>query len=259
MNISFIIVNYKTKELVFQAIESIQKFAKNFTYEIIVVDNNSEDGSSQYLKKNFSKIKLIASPENVGFGKGNNLGIKEAEGDYIFFFNSDAYLIDESIERLFKRANNIPDLGAIAPLILNEDKTIQQSGGYFPTLLKVFFWMSFIDDLPGGTWLKPYHIDHDSFYGKERELDWVTGAAFMVPKKVLEKVGTFDKEIFMYGEDVDLCHRIKKAGLKIIMNPESKIVHIGQGSSGKISANAILGEYQTILHVYKKNGLIVIS
>ena len=113
--------------------------------------------------------------------------------------------------------------------------------------------MSFIDDLPGGSVLKPYHIDHDSFYKNEHELDWVTGAAFMIPKKVIEKVGTFDKDIFMYGEDVDLCYRIKKAGFKIIMNPQSKIVHIGQGSSGKIPKNAILGEYKTILYVYKKH------
>lgn len=253
IDISFIIVNYKTKELVAQAVKSIQKFATGFAYEMIVVDNNSGDGSAEFLKKKFPKIQIIESKENIGFGPGNNLGIKAAIGEYIFFFNSDAYLTDTSLLQLLKSARKTDNLGAIAPLILNQDKTIQQSGGYFPTLLKIFWWMSFIDDLPGGTLLKPYHIDHDSFYRKEHQVDWLTGAALMVSKKVLDKVGLFDNKIFMYGEDVDLCYRIKSAGYKVVMSPVAKIVHIGQGSSGKAPVNAILGEYKTILYVYGKH------
>ncbi len=161
--------------------------------------------------------------------------------------------MDTSLSKLLKRAREIDNLGAIAPLVLNPDKTIQQSGGYFPTLFKMFLWMSFIDDLPGGALLKPYHIDHDSFYAHEQELDWITGAAFMAPSTVLKKVGGFDRDIFMYGEDVDLCYRIKDAGYRIVMDPEAKIVHIGQGSSGKTPQGAILGEYKTILYVYKKH------
>ena len=253
MEVTFIIVNYKTKELVARGIDSILKFAKGFAWEIIVVDNNSKDGSVEFLKKKYPNVKVVAEKENLGFGKGNNIGIKQAKGDYLFFFNSDAYLIDTSLSKLISRTREINNLGAISPLILNPDKSIQQSGGYFPTLLKIFLWMSFIDDLPGGAMLKPFHIDHDSFYTKERELDWITGAAFMVPSKVLKKVGDFDPDIFMYGEDVELCYRIKKAGFKIVMDPEAKIVHIGQGSSGKTPRSAILGEYKTILHVYQKH------
>ncbi len=253
MDVSFIIVNYKTKELAAQAIESIKKYAKGFSYEIIVVDNNSKDSSVEYIKKKFPNVKIIAEKENLGFGRGNNVGIKQAKGAYIFFFNSDAYLIDESLEKLLKRAKEIKNLGAIAPLILNADRTIQQSGGYFPSLLKIFWWMTFLDDLPGGAMLKPYHIDHDSFYSKERNVGWLTGAAFMMLKTVIDKVGAFDPDIFMYGEDTDLCYRIKKAGYTVIVSPVAKIVHIGQGSSGKIPRNAILGEYKAIIYLYKKH------
>lgn len=252
-DISFIVVNYNTKDLVIDAIRSINKFAKNISYEIIVVDNNSEDDSTDFIKKTFPNVKLISSKNNIGFGPGNNLGIKEAEGEYVFFFNSDAYLIDDSIKKLLARAKEIKDLGAIAPLVLNPNKSIQQSGGYFPSLLKIFWWMTFIDDLPGGANLKPYHIDHDSFYKKEQEVDWVTGAALMVPSDLLKKIGSFDPDIFMYGEDVDLCYRIKKAGFKIVIYPQSNLVHIGQGSSGKTPRSAILGEYKTILYVYQKH------
>jgi GT2 family glycosyltransferase len=113
--------------------------------------------------------------------------------------------------------------------------------------------MTFIDDLPGGSLLKPYHVDHDSFYKKEHEVDWITGAAFLIPKSVVKRVGMLDEEIFMYGEDVDWCYRIKKAGFKIIYSPSTKLVHIGRGSTGQVSQNAILREYVGLKYIYRKH------
>lgn len=253
MDVSFIIVNWNTKSLIVQAINSIYKYAKGFTYEIILVDNGSADGSTALVAKKFPKIKLLAQKENLGFAKGNNEGIKIARGEFIFLFNSDAYLIDESLKNLLKRAKEIPNLGAIAPLVLNVDKSIQQSVGFKPDLLRVILWMSFIDDLPFGDFLKPYHVDHDRFYKKEHQVDWLTGAALMVPKKVIGKIGMLDKEIFMYGEDVDWCMRIQKAGFDIYFSPVARLIHIGRGSSGKISKNAILGEYKGLIYLYNKH------
>lgn len=253
MDISIIIVNWNTKKLLEQAIASIYKYAKGLTFEVIVVDNASGDGSPKMVKTKFPKVVLIENRHNLGFAQANNQGIKIAKGEFVFLFNSDAYLIDDSLAKLVKRAGELPNLGAIAPKILNEDKTIQQSAGFFPDLLKVLLWMSFVDDLPYGDLLKPYHIDHDRFYEKEHEVDWLTGAAIMVPKKVIDKTGALDDKIFMYGEDVDWCTRIKKAGFNIYFSPIASIVHIGQGSSGKISRNAILGEYKGIIYVYKKH------
>lgn len=253
MDVSFIIVNWKTKKLTEQAISSIYKYAIDFTYEIILVDNNSQDGSVEFISSKFPKVNVIANKGNVGFAGGNNEGIKVAIGDFIFLFNSDAYLIDNSIKNLIKRARELPNLGAIGPQILSEDKSIQQSVGFKPDLLRIIFWMSFLDDLPFGEYLKPYHVDHDSFYKKEHKVDWLTGAAIMVPIKVIKKVGALDSQIFMYGEDVDWCLRIKKAGFDIYFSPVSKLIHIGSGSSGKISKNAILGEYKGLIYIYKKH------
>lgn len=253
MDVSIIIVNWNTKKLLEQAITSIYKYAKGLTFEVIVVDNGSEDGSPKIVSSKFPKVLLIENRHNLGFAQANNQGIKIAKGEFIFLFNSDAYLIDDSLAKLVKRAREIPNLGAIAPKILNEDRTTQQSAGFFPDLLKVLLWMSFVDDLPYGDLLKPYHVDHDRFYEKEHKVDWLTGAAIMVPKKVIDKTGALDDKIFMYGEDVDWCTRIKKAGFNIYFSPVAAIVHIGQGSSGKISRNAILGEYKGIIYVYKKH------
>jgi len=136
---------------------------------------------------------------------------------------------------------------------LNKDRSIQQSAGFSPHLLQVFWWMTFIDDLPGGTVLEPYHVDHESFYKKDQEVGWVTAAAILVPKAVIAKVGAFDEKIFMYGEEVEWCYRIKKAGYKVYFSPSTQIVHIGRGSSGKISQNAIIGEYRGIIYFYQKH------
>lgn len=253
IDISFIIVNWNTKDLTKQAIDSIYKYAQGFTYEIILVDNGSEDASAPMVAKNYPKVILIAKDENLGFAKGNNEGIKAARGEFIFLFNSDAYLIDDSLINLLNRARELPNLGAIAPQVLNVDKTIQQSVGFKPDLLRVFLWMSFIDDLPFGELLKPYHVDHDRFYKKENKVDWITGAAFMIPKKIIEIVGVLDKDIFMYAEDVDWCLRIQKAGFDIYYSPVAKIMHIGRGSSKKISKNAIIGEYKGLIYLYQKH------
>ena len=282
MELSVIIVNWNTKELLETCLESIYKFTKNersladarddrgrarddgereqddegvkgINFEVIVVDNRSSDGSQAMVKKKFPQVKLILNEANLGFTKANNQGIKIAKGDYVLLLNSDAYLIENSFRKLLDRVRSIGEnFGALGPLLLNEDQSIQQSAGFFPNLPQVFLWMSFIDDLPGGQLLKPYHVDHDRFYRQDQEVDWVTAAAIFVPKNVIQKVGALDEKIFMYGEEVEWCYRIKKAGYKIYFSPVTQIVHIGRGSSQRIPTAAFVGEYKAVLYFYGK-------
>jgi GT2 family glycosyltransferase len=256
IDLSVIIVNWNTRRLLETCLESIFKFTKVIKFEVIVIDNGSQDKSQELVKNKFPQVKLILNKDNLGFTKANNQGIKIAKGEYVLLLNSDTYLIENSFAKLIKKARELAKsekLGALGPQLLNEDRTIQQSAGFFPHLPQVFYWMSFIDDLPGGTVLKPYHIDHDSFYQKDRQVDWVTAAAILVPKRVIEKAGGLDETIFMYGEEVDWCYRMKQEKFKIVYSPATKIVHIGRGSSGKISQNAILGEYKGLIYFYKKH------
>ena len=253
MEISVIIVNWNTKKLLENCLRSIFRFTKGITFEVIVVDNGSTDGSVQMVKNKFPQVKLIPNSKNLGFTKANNQGIKAARGKYILLLNSDTYLIENSFKKLIEEANKLKNLGALGPKLLNEDRSIQQSAGFFPYLPQILWWMTFIDDLPGGSFLNPYHIDHDAFYKSDHEVDWVTAAAILVSKKIIPQVGGLDEKIFMYGEEVEWCHRIKKAGYKVYFSPSTQIVHIGRGSSGKISQNAILGEYRGIVYFYQKH------
>lgn len=253
MDISVIIVNWNTKKLLNNCLASIYKFTEGIKLEVIVVDNGSEDSSVQMVEKKFPKTKLILNKDNLGFTKANNQGIKIAKGEYILLLNSDTYLVENSLKKLIDHAKSLKNLGALGPQLLNEDRSNQQSVGFFPHLPQVFWWMSFVDDLPLGTMLKPYHIDHDAFYQIDHEVDWVTGAAILVPRRVVEEIGGLDEEIFMYGEEVDWCWRLKCADFKVFYSPATKIVHIGRGSSGKISQNAIVGEFKGLIYFYKKH------
>lgn len=252
MDISIIIVNWNTKKLLEDCLESIFKFTEGINFEVIVVDNGSEDGSQAMVKNKYSQVKLIPNKTNLGFTKANNQGIKIAKGEYVLLLNSDTYLIENSFRKLLDKARSRRgNLGAMGPLLLNQDKKIQQSVGFFPHLPQIFFWMTFIDDLPGGIFLKPFHVDHNSFYKKDQEVDWATGAAILVPKTVINMVGPLDEKIFMYGEEVEWCYRIKKAGFEVYFTPATKIAHIGRGSQ-KVPTNSFIGEFQSIIYFYSK-------
>lgn len=253
MELSVIIVNWNTKELLSNCLSSIFKYTTGIKFEVIVVDNGSTDGSDDLVKKKFPQVKLILNKDNCGFTKANNQGIKVAKGEYILLLNSDTYLTENSFKKLIDQAKSYQNLGALGPQLLNEDRSIQQSAGFFPYLPQVFYWMSFLDDLPGSTFLKPYHVDHDSFYKSDHQVDWVTAAAILVPREVINEIGELDEKIFMYGEEVDWCYRIKNAGYKIYFSPITKLIHLGRGSSQQISKSAILGEYTGIRYFYQKH------
>lgn len=253
MDVSIIIVNWNTKKLLEECLNSVFKFTKGINFEAIVVDNNSKDGSVQMVEQKFPKVNLVKNQKNEGFAKANNIGIKKAKGKYIFLLNSDAYLIENSLLKLMQLAKKQKNLGVLAPQLLNSDKSIQQSVGFFPDLPQIFFWMTFLDDLPLGQYLKPYHVDHNIFYKSTQKVDWITGAAMFIPKNVIEKSGPLDEKIFMYGEDVEWCWRIKKAGFEILLTPETKIVHVGHGSSAKMPQKAFIGEYEGLKYFYKKH------
>ncbi|MEK7581074.1 MAG: glycosyltransferase family 2 protein [Patescibacteria group bacterium] len=253
MDVTVIIVNWNTKKLLQDCLESIYKFTKGISFEVIVVDNASEDGSQTMVRQKFPQVKLIQNKNNAGFATANNQGIREAKGKYIFLLNSDAYLIENSLKKLLEIGDSNKNLGVLCPLLLNEDKSIQQSVGFSPNLWRVFLWMTFIDDLPFGYLLKPFHVDHDAFYKNSQEIDWASGAAILIPKTVIKKAGLLDEKIFMYGEDVEWCYRIKVSGFSNYFSPKTKIIHIGRGSSGKIAKNAFLGEYIGLIYFYKKH------
>lgn len=251
MDLSIIIINYKTKKITADCLESIKKSTDKITKEVIVVDNGSDDGSIEYLTKKFPQYEVYSSGGNLGFARGNNFGVEKAKGKYVWLLNSDTILEKNTIDTLMKAVKTNNSLIASCCL-LNPDKTIQPQGGHLPTLGKVALWMLFIDDLPIIKQLvKPYHQNLTNFFKSDQIVEWLAGTALLIKKDFYLKMSGLDKKIFMYAEDVDFCWRAKMKNIKINYFAKPQLVHLGQASGS--SRGAILGEYKGLKYLYQKH------
>lgn len=255
VELSIIIPSYNTRELLLRCLNSIYQSCQLPT-EVIVVDNGSTDGTVDQIKNEKFKTKnliLIENRQNLGFAAAVNQGFRQATGKYLLILNSDTIILDRAIDKEVDFLETHSEVGVVGCQLKNPDQTIQASGGYLPNLAKVFFWMSFLDDLPVlKKILKPYHVQDKNFYSRQQELDWVTGAFFATRREVFEKVGSLDEKMFMYVEEVDWCARAKRAGYKIIFNPSVSVIHY-KGASTKRGRAGILEEYQGLKHYFKKH------
>lgn len=226
-----------------------------------MVDNASSDGSAEMVAKEFPEANLIRKSRNHGFGENNNFGLKVARGEYILLLNSDTELTDPKILREMTDWMELhPEAGLATSALVNPDKkTYQGSGGAFPTLPRVFAWMTFVDDIPlVDNLIKPYHPLHTwSFYKNEgyfrnaHRQDWITGAFFLMKAKAQKEAGYFDEDFFMYVEEVELCYRFMAKGWQTWYLPQWKIIHLGQASAG--GEKALIYEMKNLKLFYKKH------
>ena len=260
--ISIVIVSTNIKDLLRTCLGSVAAALKGIESEVIVVDNASSDGTPEMVAKEFPWVRLIRKEKNRGFGQNNNFGMREARGRYVLLLNSDTEIIDKKIFRqMIDWLDAHPKVGVVSCALLNPDRnSYQGSGGYFPTLPRVFAWMSFLDDLPGiDTLVKPYHPLHgwspfykgEGYFKRPHRQDWVTGAYYLMRKSAMDEVGLFDEDFFLYVEEVDLSYRFAKAGWETWYLSKWKIVHYGQVTIG--SERAMVYELENLKLFYKKH------
>lgn len=260
LDLSIIILNYKARDYLKKCLKTVLESLSGVKAEVYVVDNDSQDGSYEMVKENFPQVKLIANP-NVGFGAGNNVAMKKAKGRYILLLNPDTEILQKNMFRqMLAWLDAHPKVGLASCMLLNSDKSIQGTGGYFPTLFRVFAWMFFLDDIPFlDRFIKPYHPMHpwsflysgEGIYKKTHQQDWVTGAFYLLRRDILNQVGYFDSDFFAYVEEVEYAKRIKEAGWQVWYLPKWKIIHHGQSSSS--SKYAMTSEYKGMIIYYKKH------
>lgn len=257
MELSIIVVSFNTRDILVSCIKSIKKYTRGIDYEVVVVDNGSADGSAAAAEELGAKV--IENKKNLGFAAANNQGFKKSSGEFVLFLNSDTELKDNVLGEMVEWMRGRSKVGVATCGLNNKDGSMQATGGYFPTLARVFSWMV-IQDFPFvDSIIKPFHPFHSksffakgvNFYKSPRQLDWVTGAFLLTRKKVLKNVGDWDESYFMYVEEVDLCYRIRKLGYQVWYLPNWKIVHLG-GASSKTSELPLTSEYKGIKRFYKK-------
>ena len=232
MDISIIIVNYNTKDITRQCLDSIFDKTKNVKFEVIVVDNDSNDGSKEMLSK-YDRIKYVQSGTNLGFGKANNLGYSKAVGRYVLLLNSDTYLLNNAIKLFVDAFDKLDDsVGCIGCRLKDPDGNYNHSFGKIPDLtgaLKAA--VSF--------YLKPFGIKLCRFNERKYdcqeafEVDYIIGADLCIRRNCIEKCGLFDPDFFMYYEESELQNRYKKNGFKSMIVSGPEIVHLECASTKK--------------------------
>ncbi len=254
--LSFVIVNYKTFDFLRSCIVSIFENLPDTilrTTEIIVVDNASNDGSVEKIKKEFSSVFLIENKENVGFAKASNQGILKSSSEYVLLLNSDTTVEEGSIEKSLSYLDVNTEVSILGCCLKNRDGSLQYSCGSTPNLFTILLWMTFVDDLPFfKKILLPYHIEDRSFYKESHEVGWVSGAFFLIRREILKKVGLLDEKMFMYGEEVELCIRIKNIGSKVLYYNEPRITHY-KGGSADGNYSGLFEEFTALIYIWKKH------
>ncbi len=253
MHLSVIIVNYNVKYFLEQCLYSVQKACIGIEAEIIVVDNNSTDGSRDFLEPLFPDVNFIWNNSNEGFAKANNRAVVVAKGEYVLFLNPDTIVPEDCFEKCFSLFNQHKNTGALGiKMIDGKGIFLKESKRAFPSPLTSLFKLSGLSRLfPRSELFAKYHLGHLP-ENKNHEVDVLAGAFMMIPKTVLNEIGSFDERFFMYGEDVDLSFRIQQAGYKNFYFAESTIIHFKGESTKRGSMNYVRLFYNAMNLFVKK-------
>lgn len=260
MKLSVVIVNYNVKYFLHQALSAVFKSEVSFDYDVFVVDNASVDGSADMVALEFPQVKLIASPDNLGFSRGNNLAIRKSDAEYVLLLNPDTIIREDTLQQVVDFMDDKPNAGALGVKMYDgQGAFLPESKRGFPSPKVAFFKMSGLSRLfPKSRTFGEYHLGYLD-ENEIHEVDVLSGAFMLLRKKALNEVGLLDEDFFMYGEDIDLSYRIQKGGYKNYYYPNAPIIHFKGESTKKGSLNYVRVFYQAMIifaqkHLKNKGG-----
>jgi GT2 family glycosyltransferase len=250
-DLAVVVVNYNAGEHLLACLTSVLASAGDAALEIVVVDNNSRDGSAKAAAQRLPEVLVIETGTNRGFAAGVNVGIRATRAPFVFVLNPDAEITVGSLSALAKLARDRPNAGLLGPLIRNTDGTLYPSGRTFPSVLQAI----------GHAFLGPF--DPENRFTREytmagwdrtteRRVDWVSGSAMLLRRSALDRIGLLDEGFFLYGEELDLCTRLRDAGWRVVFTPEVEVTHVGAVSTGR-SRRMNLIHSRSIYRYYRKH------
>jgi GT2 family glycosyltransferase len=254
MQLSIIIINYNVKYFLEHCLLSVIKACKNIDAEILVVDNNSTDGSKEYLEVKFTNVRFFWNKENIGFGKANNFALPFAKGEYILFLNPDTILPEDCFTNCMSFFKNNPDCAALGVRMIDgAGNFLKESKRSLPSPAAGFFKMLGLAEMfPSSKLFAQYYAGHLS-EKENNKVDVLAGAFMMLSKKAIEFTKGFDDSFFMYGEDIDLSYRIQKTGLQNYYIGDTTIIHFKGESTQKKSVHYIENFYGAIKRFVDKH------
>jgi hypothetical protein len=253
MDVSIVIVNWNTRDILRDCLASIYENNIGLKFEVIVIDNASSDGSQGMIQEEFPQATVIANTTNRGFAAANNQGMAIAKGRYVLLLNSDTIVLDDAIDKVVAFADAHPQAGMVGCRVLNPDRSLQRSCFMFPSVLNMALWISYLFKI----------FARSRFFGRDRmtwwdgddvrEVDVLTGCFMLVRHEAIEQIGPMDERFFMYFEETDWCYRFRQAGWKVMFMPNAEIVHLGGATSKQVRTCMVNQWRKSMLLYYKKH------
>jgi len=254
IDISIIIVNYNTCRLTLECLQSVYQSETHYSYEIILIDNHSQDDSVESIRTRYPGVQVIANPENTGFARANNQGFAAASGRYMLLLNSDTVVRQDTLETMISLMDRRPELGASGCKVILPDGSLDKACRRgFPTPAASFYYAfgfsKLFPDKPRFNGYQLGYLDADAEY----PVDCLVGAFMVVRREAIDKVGGLDENFFMYGEDLDWCYRIKEAGWGIYYYPQTTIVHLKGGSARRRPLRIVYEFHRAMVLFHRKH------
>ncbi len=254
-DVTVIIVNYNTRQLLLNCLKSIYEQTQEITFEVIVVDNASVDGSVEAVTQAFPQVHLMANRKNLGFAAANNQGIRSSGGRYILLLNPDTVVLDRAIDKTVHFADHNPDVAVVGCQVLENEATIQQTCFAFPSVLNLALATTGLNRL----------FPHSRFFARpnmgwwdrdtQRDVDVVSGMFFLVRRDAVQRVGLMDEDYFVFAEEADWCFRFHRAGWRCVFAPVAKIIHLDGGgkSTSQVNVKMYVQLQKSLLIFFRKH------
>ena len=249
MMVALSIVEFNTKDLLKNCLESILKKRWKTNLQVWVVDNASGDSSKEMVKKEFPKVRLIESKKNLGFAGGHNLALRQVKADYYLILNSDTQMGEGTLDGMGKFMEDRPDCGIASCKVFGFDGRLQPNGGDLPFGLSLLSWLFNLESIGVKS---SFHRNDKRYYDSVHQVGWVSGNFMMIRKEVFDSVGLFNEDYFMYFEDVELCYRARKKGFSVMINPQVSIKHLSGGSLDDPKLRQWSGEMIGLVKFYRQ-------
>jgi GT2 family glycosyltransferase len=253
LDISIIIINWNTKELLLGCLESIEKEDSRCEIEVIVVDNGSKDGSVEAVRDNYPRVKMIQNGQNLGFAKANNTGIAASTGRYVCLVNSDVKVLPGCFKALIGYMDKNQSIGIMGPKILWPDMSLQDSCRRLPTLWNNLCEILYLNKIFPKSEL--FGGEHMIFFPHDRiiKVDGLVGCFLVIRRSALDDVGLFDERFFIYSEEIDLCKRFRESGREIVFYPDAQAIHYGRASSSQDPSRFSFEQHRSRLQYWQKH------
>jgi N-acetylglucosaminyl-diphospho-decaprenol L-rhamnosyltransferase len=250
-DLTIIIVSWNVCDYLAACLDSIQANKGDLAVEVIVVDSHSSDDTVEMVRARYAWVKLLPQTSNIGFTRGNNIGLRAAQGRYLFLLNPDTEMVGDALARMVSYLDNNPSVGVVGPHTLNPDGTTQSTCRRFPTPVTA---------LLESTWLQGIAPRRalDRFYARDigdtdtADVDWVQGSALLMRRKVYAQIGGLDEQYIMFSEELDWCKRARTAGWRVVYLGSASIIHHGGKSTEQVSALKHIYFQESKLRYFRK-------